>query len=239
MGVWIVIPAHGRPAISAVAFAGIAWALGELDDAEALVVADDENLDIARACGLRTLERRNDSLGRKWNDAIEHACSLGATQVITCGSDDWVHPDLIHQHLDQADEQNVMCSRQSAVIAPDGREAVTITVRYAGGDGVRMIPRELLERLGFRPYLDNRSRALDGGMFDRLTRSRVAFEWAYNDLHPWQIVDFKSGENITDYDKFPSCEHAPQLVSNPFAALAEHYPAALVEQARSLYGVPR
>lgn len=236
MSVWFVIPAHGREHVSAVAFAGIAWTLTALDgQAEALIVADDDNLDIATSFGLRTLERRNHQLGRKWNDGIQYACENGATHVVTCGSDDWVHPDLIRAHLERATPHSIMCSRASAVISPDGREAVTITVRYAGGDGVRMLPRELLANFGFRPYLDERNRALDGAMFDRLTRGGSAFEWVYNDLHRWQIVDFKSDTNLTDYEKFPRCEHKPRVITDPLTQLGIHYPAPLVDRARELY----
>lgn len=236
MSVWFVIPAHGRGRMSAVAFAGIAWTLAELGpDARALVVADDENLGIAAGLGLDTLERPNEPLGRKWNDGFEYACRNGATHVISCGSDDWVHPDLLRAHLRNARADAIMCSRTSTVVAPDGREAVTIKVGYAGGDGVRMIPRQLLDQLDCRPYTDTRSRALDGAMFDRLTKSRISFGWVYTDLHPWQIVDFKSADNVTPYDKFPGCEHQPVRITNPLEQLAAHYPAPLVARARELY----
>jgi hypothetical protein len=238
-GLWIVIPAHGRPHVSSFAFAGISWAISELGrrgiHAHALVVADDENLDIADEHHLDTLRRSNAALGAKWNDGIEYACQHDAEHVLTCGSDDWVHPDLIARHVRGCADDTIMCSRHSTVVAPDGREATTLTIGYDGGDGVRLLPRPILKMLGFRPYNDKRSRALDGSMFDRLSRSRSGFRWVYNDLHPWQIVDFKSGDNVTPYDKFPGCSHEPVRVTDPLEQLAAHYPARLVDRARAFY----
>lgn len=237
-----VIPAHGRLAVSRLAFAGIRWTLDELADvvdARALVVADDENVDLAAEHGFETLLRPNDPLGRKWNDGYEHACRrLAADFVVSCGSDDWIHPDLIRAHLaehDPAAKWQVLCSRRSAVVSPDGREAVTLTIDYPGGDGVRMIPRRVLERVKFRPTVDRRHKALDGGMTIALTAAGVRAEWVYTDLDPFHIVDFKSDESVTGYEKFPRCEHEPKRVRDPLARLAALYPAALVEQAVAFY----
>lgn len=240
MNVCIVIPAHGRLAVSRVAFSGISWCLDVLlaagVTARALVVAADDNLDEADALGFETLERPNVPLGKKWNDGYETACrDLDADYVLSCGSDDWIHPSLILAHLEAAEtapKNAIFCSRLSTVVAPDGSEAVTIRVGYASGDGVRMLPRRMLQRLDYRPYLDARNRALDGGMIARYAGSAV---WTYTDLHPFQIVDFKSRDNLTPYEKFRDCEHEPQLVTDPLARLLEHYPAGLIDRAGSLY----
>jgi glycosyltransferase involved in cell wall biosynthesis len=237
-----VIPAFGRLDVSAFAFAGIRWTLDELGDkgvdAAAVVVADDGNLELAAEHGLEPLERPNSPLGAKWNDGYEHALRGGADFVIACGSDDWVHPDLIMAHLAAHDQHvpwPIHCSRRSVVIAPSGREAVAITVGYHGGDGVRMIPRRTLEPLAFRPTIDQRERAIDGGMSMKFMQAGVKVEWTYTDLHPFQIVDFKSAANLTDYSLFPTCEHAPELIDEPLAQLAEHYPSHLVELASAFH----
>jgi glycosyltransferase involved in cell wall biosynthesis len=240
--VTFVIPAFGRPDVSALAFAGIRWTLDELADADvdarAVVIADDENLEVAAEHGLEALERPNQPLGRKWNDGYQHACDAGADFAIACGSDDWVHPDLILAHLaahDPALRSPIHCSCRSVVIAPDGREAVAITVGYPGGDGVRMLARRTLEPVGFRPTIDERERSIDGGMAVNFTQAAIKVDWVYTDLHPFQIVDFKSADNLTAYHLFPKCEHAPELVREPLAQLAEHYPSHLVELAADFY----
>lgn len=239
-----VIPAHGRYAVSRLAFTGIHWTLDELAahgvDAAALVVADDENLDIATDHGFATLDRPNLPLGKKWNDGAEHACrKLAADFVVMCGSDDWVHPDLILGHLanDHGGARTpVFCTRRSTVVAPDGREAVALTVGYDGGDGVRMIPRRTLEPVGYRPTLDNRDRAIDGGTAVRFRRAAVKVAWTYADpADPLWICDFKSAENVTPYEKIANCEHDPEIVADPLARLAEMYPAELVAAAASLF----
>lgn len=242
--VTFVIPAHGRPSVSRLAFAGIRWALDELQadgiDAGALVIADDENLALADGCGFETFEAPNVPLGAKWNSGHERACLDGADFVVVCGSDDWVHPDLIRAYLAIADDASeirapIMCTRRSLVISPDGREGAAITVGYHGGDGIRMIPRRTLEPVGFRPTIDERDRAIDGGMTVRFAAVGVNVAWLYADMPATVIVEFKSDSNITTYDRFAGCQHDPEIIREPLELLADIYPEDLVEQAHAFY----
>ena len=63
-------------------------------DANCVIVADDENLDIAREYGFDTVEVDNRGLGRRFNAGYRHAADQGADYLVHVGSDDWVHPDL-------------------------------------------------------------------------------------------------------------------------------------------------
>lgn len=236
--VWLIIPAHGRPQVSDVAFTGIAWALSQLAQAgitaNALVIADDSNLDLAAQHRFATLQRPNQPLGRKWNDGIQHACEHGATHVMSCGSDDWVHPDLIQAHLAAPTSGNrVLCSRLSTVISPTGHEATTLRVNYDSGDGIRVLPRNVLEQLRLRPYADDRDRALDGSMLEQCRG--LGITWHYTDLHPLQIIDFKTSVNLTPYERLQRSEHTTGTITDPLARLAQHYPHHLIEKAQALY----
>lgn len=238
MNVWIVIPAHGREPVSRVAFAGIRWTLDQLDTrgitAEALVIADDGNIAIAAEHGLRTLRAPNSPLGRKWNDGYEHACQSGASHVMPCGSDDWIHPDFVATMLEHSQPDAVTVCRLSSAVSPDGRELASIRVPYEGGDGVRLFPVNLLKAVNYRPAAEKRDRAIDGSVQDRLAK-RGRLVWAYSrDLGHWQIVDFKTQHNLTAYDRLRDA-YAERVDRNPWPALERHYPSDLVQAARRLY----
>lgn len=245
-GLWLVVPAFGRPEVSKVCFAGLAWTCSELRkkgiDAHALVVADDGNLRLAEAAGLDTLTRPNKPLGKKWNDGYEHAFKQhGAAYAMACGSDDWVSPGLItamvnlHLGLEESRRDRVMvCCRESCAVRSDGAEIATLKVTYESGDGVRLLSRGLLERVKFRPTEDARNRAIDGGMRDRL-KAVGPVEFEYVDLLPEQIVDFKSkGTQLTDYQLLVRA-YGVKLYTDPWVRLRAVYPKKLIEIAQELY----
>lgn len=62
---------------------------------EVVVIADDENLDIARRHGFHTLERANKPLGRRYNDGFQYAYEHGADFAGESGTKNYIHPDLL------------------------------------------------------------------------------------------------------------------------------------------------
>lgn len=240
VNLWLVIPANGRLRVSAVAFAGIAWTVESLRregiEATALVVAEDRNLELADIRKLETLCRPNRPLGKKWNDGYEHACRHGATHVMPCGSDDWIHPELIIAMIDAQNGDTIAATHSSSAVAPDGNEISLLKIPYEGGDGIRLLPASLLAEHGYRPTVDARDRSIDGAMRDKLSK-RNRIDWVYVDTDPLHIVDFKSDENLTVYEKFAAAGFVTGTTT--IDALLDHYPTDLVERARVLYGTAR
>lgn len=239
-----IVPAHGRVAVSRVSFAGLAWCCDELIalgiDANVWVIADDENLDLAREHGFGTVEAANRPLGAKWNDGFAAAGAEGIDFAITCGSDDWVYPALVAAWVDAHAAEGrapltVVATRESSAVAPDGSELALLQIPYEGGDGVRMYPMELLSRVGFRPAIEERNRAIDGSMRDRLARSGP-LRFAYVDRGPLSIVDFKSdGEQLTGYPQLVK-SFATATRPDVWQALVDAgYPELLVSEADQLY----
>lgn len=244
MNVWFVTPAHGRNEIAAVCFAQRAAMLAELSaagvEAHGLVVAEDENVAAARSCGLETLRRPNVPLGARWNDGYEHALMMGADFVVPIGSDDWLDAELVLAWLVRAEElgdrlgRTLVASRGFAAVAPDASEIALMRVPYAGGIGVRVHSRALLERVGGRPCEESRGRALDASVTRRL-RASGPLEFAYVEVDELAIVDFKSpaGEQLNTYE---ACmPYAQDRAADPWEMLSERYPAALVEQMAEVY----
>lgn len=235
-----VVPAHRRYALTAACLQALRATCDQLADlgvdADAVVAADDTNLDTASACGFHTVRVANMPLGAKWNDAYQRACENGADYLVSLGSDDIVDATVIAAALPGPRE--ISCFRHSAVVSPDAARMALITVIYPGGDGVKIIPAALLAPLGYRPFADERYRALDGSMIDTLRRT-VRFRWMYRDVHPLQIVDFKSArDQMTGFDRFERSSRGvdvDQVVDDPFDRLAEVYPEAVLDPIRRVY----
>lgn len=233
MTVVFVVPAHGRLELARICLKQLRRTCDLLPDATAVVIADDENLETARALDFETVEHPNRPLGAKWNAGMMRAAELGAQLFVPLGSDDFIDPALVLAQLDADGEQR--CSRLSAIVREDGAKLARLFIPYDGGDGVRMMPRTLLERVGFRPCDDNAERAIDTTSLYNLERSLGRqLHRTYLDVHGCQIVDFKSvtGQlnGYRDCLAFLACPE-----EDPWAALAEHYPRSVLDSMRALY----
>lgn len=248
----LVMPAWRRFDVTRLVLAQRAHLRGVLAergvDAVTLVVADDDNLDMAAEMGCETLERPNLPLGRKWNDGLEHACrELDADFVTVVGSDDWVHPDLFDR-LPAAvapmpmptDEQPVVFWEAEAPEAVTGRKLALVDLltgrmrlcESRGRWGVIpwVFPRAALDPSGCRPVKDAAVKGLDGSLAAGLG---VRPRWVFRDPNPVARVDFKSDTNLNSYDLISGAIGVGETLE-PWDVLAAHYPPALVDQARGL-----
>ncbi len=243
---WFLVPAHGRVALTEVCLRQLRRTCATLTEngvrASAAIVAEDENLDVAAALGFGTVERPNRPLGRRWNDLYELAGRAGVDYVVPLGSDDWVDPSLILAQVEADGE--VRCSRLSAVVNEDATRLARLNIRYGGrhdfGDGVRVIQSSLLEPLGFRPADEDRPRAIDTSVFERIAQMLGRQPGvSFVDLHPLQIVDWKSDEE--QLNSYADCVGDGRLgadeSTDPFGDLADFYPAAALEEMRALHPV--
>jgi glycosyltransferase involved in cell wall biosynthesis len=203
-------------------------------EARMLIVADDENLDLAREYGAETVEYPNRPLGRKCNVGLHRAAELG-DYVVWVGSDDWIHPDVFQPLLDRsqgAPPVIVSGSRLALVDLRTGRlQRVASPSKY--GAIPWLIDRRLFTTRTVVPIKPELSRGLDGALIRGLRQAHVRFEWRFHDPHDFRCVDFKSDENITPFKAL-----AKHLGTGPeesaWPALADWFPADLVEQAREL-----
>lgn len=226
---WFVIPAHGRLEIAQVCLRQLRRTCDQLADrailASAVVVAEDENLEIAESQGFATVERDNSQLGRRINDGYELAGREGVEFMVALGNDDWIHPDFIR--LPGLGE--VVCTHLSTVVSEDCTRMARLNITYPGGDGVRIYPRHVLAKAGFRPADEDRRRAIDTATHYGLKASAPSY--VYHDVDPLFIVDWKSAGNLNDYDgcyrKFGRRYFRES--TDPFGDLAGLYPEAVAE----------
>jgi len=238
---WFIVPAHGRLELTKICLATLRWTCDELKsagiDACAVVVADDENLDIAQELGFWGYEQDNSFLGRKFNDGYELAAQQGVAYVVPLGSDDWIHPSLI-TGADLA-PRKIRCARRLVMVAEEGRRYMRLRIEYTGGIGMRITPTALLEPLAFRPAEEDQPRGIDTVTLRNLMRSHAGDLIEYFDTDSdWQIVDFKTdGANLNTWEMCR--KHASEPEEDPWPSLLAHYPATSVAAMQAYYAGAR
>ena len=229
MTLWFVTPAWRRYDLTAVCLDQRARVIETLAqhgiEARCVVVADDENLDIARGLGFDTVERDNEWLGRRFNDGIEYAGAHGASRIIPIGSDSWIDPAYF---LPLPTRQFTMTASSYAVVAVD--RMAELQVDDTKGVGPYVFPRFAFRRSAFRPAKDEITYGVDSSTVKGI---HMRLRWKRQDVHPLQYVGFRGVPFISSYAglyaKWGVREHR-----DPWAKLAQHYPLDLVERARAV-----
>jgi len=224
---WIVSPAWQRFAVTELVLQEWNWLRHELAprgwEVHAVLVADDDNLDLARAHGFDGLEHPNDTMGKKWNAGFSYAASEGADVFVYAGSDDWLHPSAFDE-------------------VPDGIVAFR-SLDFVDLESGVLQHATLNDQLGTLPWLISRS-ALAGSNFQpmppttqRGSERALAFGLGY--ATPLKIrdcsvcVDFKTRDSVSPYAGVRnSTGDGVERLAWP--ELAERFPAHLVERARLL-----
>lgn len=231
VSVWFVTPAWQRYALTAVCLEQRLRVIERLAqegiEGRCVVVADDENLDIARGFGFDVVERDNEWLGRRFNDGMEYAGRHGATWIVPIGSDSWIDPEYL---LPLPMPGVTRTAAQYAVVASD--RIAACAVQNASGAGPYLFHRDLLALSGFRPAKDAIRRHVDSSTIAGL---RSSPNWRWRKVHPFQYVGFRGTPHITPYSrlvaKWGKAEH-----SDPAVWLTRSYPADLVERALAALG---
>src|SRR5262245_39573794 len=223
--IWFVTPAWRRYDLTRVVMEQRRHIVDELAatgvDVRQVVIADDDNLDIAAGFGFDTLRRPNYALGRRFNDGIQYAAQHGAEWIVPIGSDSFLDPAYL---LPLPEPGLVMRTSHLYAIAEPGRLG-QCKVMTPHGVGPYMIPRVALPST-LRPASDHRRKGVDGSTLRGLRRTHTD----YVDRHPWQYVGFRSFPQMNDYDKLYRRIGVAQE-TDVAGRLAQFYPADLVDRA--------
>lgn len=228
MTLYFVTPAFRRYELSAVCFDQRVRVIETLAahgiEARCVVVADDENLDLARERGFDVVERDNEWLGRRFNDGIEYAGLHGASRIIPIGSDSWIDPAYF---LPLPTRQFTVTSSYYSVVTAD--RLAELNIDDTKGVGPYVFPRHVL-RPKFRPAKDEITHGVDGSTVKGI---RARLRWQRHDVHPLQYVGFRGVPHISSYAGLVEAWGVREHM-DPWAKLAEHYPPDLVERARAV-----
>lgn len=162
--------------------------------ANCVVIADDENLEIAKAMGFETIEMANNPVARKVNAGIELAWLNGADYVAFVGSDDWLHVDLFDP-LANGPNGCIVSGREITLVDLSRRVMTRMRSKSLHGVIPWLIPISALEHCSYRPLQEHLNRGLDYSLYRQIRKVPVIF----HDPHPHTRVDFKSDTNITPW----------------------------------------
>jgi len=231
MSIWFVTPAWQRFDLTVVCLAQRRRVIDTLAaagiEARQVVIADDENLDIAASYGFDTLERDNSGLGRRVNDGYEYAAAKGGTWLVFIGSDSWIDPAYLAP-LPAGPATVVRSSPAYCAVTADVLALLRVT-HPTNPAGPHMFHRDLLARTGFRPVADELMRHIDS----RTNKALAPFDWEFRDVHPLQYIGFRAPPMITRYDDLWSRWGIAEY-PDPWALLAEHFDGDLVARARKV-----
>lgn len=192
-----------------------------------VVVADDDNLDIARAKGFDVVEQDNEWLGRKFNDGIQYAGEHGATWIVPIGSDSWIDPLFF---LNMPVARWTRTSALYCVVEGDRLGELRVRGRVSQGAGPFCFHRSLFSQCGFRPAVDEISRGVDGSTIRGLG-PRV--KWADRRVHAFQYLGFRGSPRLSEYQLL--YDHwGVEEYKNPWDLLKRFYPAGLVDRMRPI-----
>lgn len=233
MNVWLVSPAWGRFAVTRLALAQRRHLCDELAlrgiSADCIVIADDENIDIAGEFGFPAIEMSNTYLGAKVNAGFEYAGEQGADFVAFVGSDDWMHPDLFDTlRFLPVPRPPVVAGRVLTLVDLERGLMRQMSTSYRYGVIPWLIPRWVLEASDFRPLPNEKTRGIDLNLALGLGSKP---EWVFHDPHPLARVDFKSDMNMTPYRAASGSPGRHGEIEEPWETLVEKYPAELVSLA--------
>lgn len=204
---------------------------------QSLIVADDENLEIAREYGCETLEAPNQPLGAKCNLGLRRAAE-DTDYVVWIGSDDWIHPDVFDAVLGYEERPGRLPIHVGTTVAVvDIPRMVLQRVKSPSKFGAppwiidsRLLrPARPLSPGPIKPWL---KRGLDGALVRGIRLNRLPFEFVFSDPHDFRCVDFKTDQNLTPFAGV--AKHLGFGPEEPAAdALANWYPHDLVELVRN------
>lgn len=221
-----VVPVHDRHEIATVCLRQLRVVCDELGDATAVLAGSDKFFsDLARDLDFEWVYAPNSPLGGKWNSGIYQAgVNLKADYIVRFGSDDVVHPSFFD---DLPTESEIVCTRRTSIVSPDGARIASLTIDYEGGDGVQIVPAALWEPLRFRPALDDRQRAVDASVLQNMRLNGIRFDYRYLDNDPLAIIDFKT-DTPDQRNPFQTCL--------PFAKRPEDVRGDVFEAVASMHG---
>lgn len=239
MTLWFVVPAHGRFELTKICLRQLRRTCDALTaeglEATAIVIADDKNLATARSLGFGTYERDNRFLSRKFNDGIQAACDRDvnprpADFVVPFGSDDWIDYRIL---LNLPPRNTVACFQHMSFVNEDASELQTSFIRYAGGCGIRVYPRQVVAQMAYRPADEDRRRGCDLSILSTLRREVRLLRVVHHSIDPRQIVDWKTaGANLNSYAEIG--KHRRAHGPDPFAQLEGFYPPKALREMRQL-----
>lgn len=225
--VWLIAPAHGRLQLSEVTMGQWATLTVPGIDIRVVVVADDENLDLARGYGFDVLERPNYELGRRYNDGFQYAYEHGADFAADAGTRNLIHPDLLAAIPwdDRFHSGNLYSLVRGDISVFDCRNVF--------GRGPLFIPRRILAV--FPRPTDEDARQLILHTACTRIQTRFPLDIRFTNVHDFQYVGLTSPDDSGRVTRFEDYENRWGIErTHPLESLGDWYGATVQAQVAAL-----
>jgi len=246
---WFCVPVHGRLELASICLRQLRRTCDSLIEAginaTAVVISDSHTIRYRiqpLKLGFATVMRDNEFLSRRFNDGIQLATDprfnpAPADFVVPCGSDDWVDWRLFIEPLPNSD--TVQGFQWMSFVSEDGRKISSTFLSYEGGAGIRIIPRELVAPLGYRPADEDRSSGCDTSILRNLRQHHGdKLKVKHFDAPAHWIIDWKSpDQQLNSYGGVTGI-YRSTVEDDPFLVLADHYPPEALEEMEQHYFSP-
>ncbi len=213
-----IMPAYKRYALSTITFKQRAWLCEQLSSpnfhAEVLVLADDDNLDIAEDNGFIIKEVDNSSLGKRFNDGHEWAADQGFDYVSPVGSDMFIAPS-VYANLNGS----FIATTQYTAIKKTGKRRADMLIPWGV---LQIIPVSMMKDVDYRPCDDTLRTGCDTS-----TRINIGAPVTRRLGQTLECVSFQSKEN--QITKFTG------LARKTNALISVGTPTELLEPLRPIY----
>ena len=243
---WFIVPVHGRLPLAQICLKQLRRTCDQLAaegvHATAVVIADQHNHDELPDLGFATVTRDNEFVSRRFNDGIQLATDPNynpqpADYVVPCGSDNMVDHRLF---LDLPPQDTIVGFQRISIVREDGLQMVVAEANYLGGSGIRIIPRQAVAHLDYRPGDEDRKRGCDTSI---LTNLRLGIgpklKVEHRHLHDRQIVDWKNpAVQLNRFDDVTR-KRGGEQPCDPFIELQGIYPDETLEQMAAYYATLR
>lgn len=231
-----VTPAYKRYELSAICFKQRAWMIDELKklgiESNCVVIADDLNLELARANGFHEINAPNDYLGRKFNLGHEFAVQQGYDFSAPVGSDMFIDPSVF---AGISYDHEFYVTSYYAVLKSNGQRMATMRIPWGV---LQFFSTKLSKALDNKPCSDRIPVGCDTHTRMRIVR-KTGVDLTYTDGHQYECVSFQSEETqITKFHRLTQAYKAdltggvPKDILKP---LKPHYTAEHISDIVSLY----
>lgn len=191
-----------------------------------------EHRSLAADMGAEWVETPNLPLGRKWNNICESAFKGEGDYLFVLGSDDLVSPALVQDYAAAAKKGVPYCAiNECLFFGTIEQKAFRFSQPGVAVGAGRMIHRNIMLAVNFRPWEDGLNKALDHSMDKKMLFRRVAVKWMPVDDSRF-ILDVKSNVNIWSYDRLRSVKPPEAEVSPDTLRCLPEWP--LIQQINSL-----
>jgi hypothetical protein len=203
--------------------------------AQAVIVGDDANMDVARDLGFLTREMPNEYVSSKFNGGYATAIEDGATHVMGVGSDSFLHPEAFAD-ADWQERRAVGLIGLSAM-SPEGDERLDLSIKYPAGFGVGMVYPEWAIRhgRGADPYKNS---GIDTSTWARCGRGKLMIDFLR--MVPQSYTNFHSPDTqITSWKSLRGTHVARGRADSddPWGPLVARYGPENVRRVQEVYAV--